>query len=217
VTVISVPPWPRRGIYVLTPDDGSGIEHLVQQVRQALAGRVAAVQLRSKSLRGSTRLAAARALVRLCHADGVPLIVNDDAELAAAAGAAGVHIGRDDGTLADARRLLGPARIIGVSCYDSLSRATEACAMGADYVAFGSVYPSISKPEAARCALSVLSAAATRLPVPVVAIGGITPENARTLVAAGASMLAVISAVFATPDPAAATRAFAAAFADEGG
>jgi thiamine-phosphate pyrophosphorylase len=217
VTAISLPPWPRRGIYVLTPDDGLGIAHLVQQVHQVLAGGAAAVQLRSKSLRTSSRLAAARALAGLCHANRVPLIVNDDAELAAEAGAAGVHIGRDDGALVDARRLLGPACIVGVSCYDSLSRATDACAMGADYVAFGSVYQSTSKPEATRCALSVLTAAAAQLPVPVVAIGGITPENARTLVAAGASMLAVISAVFAAPDPAAATRAFAALFADARG
>ena len=206
------PPLPRRGLYALTPDDGGDAATLVARVEAVLDGGVTLVQYRDKSADAAAQVARARALVTACHARGVPLIVNDAVALATEVGAAGVHLGRDDGAPADARAALGEGAIIGVSCYDSLERAREAVAAGADYVAFGSMYPSSTKPRAVRCPLDVIRAAARELPVPIVAIGGITPENAGPLLLAGADLLAVIGALFERADGAAAARAFAPAF-----
>jgi thiamine-phosphate pyrophosphorylase len=122
-----------------------------------------------------------------------------------------VHVGRDDASLAEARAALGPAAIVGVSCYDDLGRAAEAAASGASYVAFGSFFASPTKPGARRASPSLL-ADARHLAVPKVAIGGLTPDNAPALVAAGADLLAVSSAIFDAPDPRAAARAFAALY-----
>lgn len=203
---------PRRGLYALTPDDAGDIGTLVARVLAVVAGGAALVQYRDKSAPDAECRSRAAALVRACHAAGVPLIVNDSVTLAAESGAAGVHLGRDDGPLADARAALGDRAIIGVSCYDSLARARDAVAAGADYVAFGSVYSSATKPGAVRCPLEVIAAARAELPVPIVAIGGITPENARAVVAAGAGLLAVIGALFERGDGTAAASAFAPAF-----
>ncbi|MGE0857942.1 MAG: thiamine phosphate synthase [Gammaproteobacteria bacterium] len=203
---------PRRGLYALTPDDAGDIDALVARVLAVIAGGAALVQYRDKSAPGPERRIRAEALARACHAVGVPLIVNDSVTLAVETGAAGVHLGRDDGPVADARAALGKRAIIGVSCYDSLARARDAVLAGADYVAFGSVYPSSTKPAAVRCPLEVIAAARAELAVPIVAIGGITPENAQTVVAAGAGLLAVIGALFDRGDGAAAARAFAPAF-----
>lgn len=203
---------PRRGLYALTPDDAGDIDALVARVLAVVAGGATLVQYRDKPAPPAARRRRAEALVRACHAAGVPLIVNDDVTLAAETGAAGVHLGRDDAPLAEARAALGTQALIGVSCYDSLARAREAVAAGADYVAFGSVYPSSTKPGAVRCSLEVIAAAHAELSVPIVAIGGITPENAKPVVAAGASLLAVIGALFERGDGATAARAFAPAF-----
>lgn len=205
----ATPALPRRGLYALTPDHSGDIASLVAKVLAAVDGGVAMVQYRDKPAARDAREQRARALVAACHARGVPLIVNDEVQLAAEIGAAGVHIGRDDADLAAARALLGPRRIIGVSCYDSLDFARAAVAAGADYVAFGSFYASATKPQAVRCPLEILQQAAAELSVPIVAIGGITAENAEPLLSAGASLLAVINAVFDGGDSAAAARAFA--------
>jgi thiamine-phosphate pyrophosphorylase len=141
--------------------------------------------------------------------------VNDDLELAARLGAAGVHHGRDDATPAQARRLLGPEAIIGISCYDDFARALAAVEQGADYVAFGSFFASSTKPGAVRAPLELLHRARAELAVPVVAIGGITPENGRALVDAGAHMLAVVSGIFAGTDVAAAALAYARLFSED--
>jgi thiamine-phosphate pyrophosphorylase len=129
----------------------------------------------------------------------VPLIINDDLALALAIGADGVHLGRDDGDPAEARRALGPGRILGVSCYDEWARAEAGAAAGVDYLAFGAVYPSPTKPHAPRAGLELLARAKRELGLPVAAIGGITLDNAPPLIAAGASLLAVISDVFSAP------------------
>ncbi len=147
--------------------------------------------------------------------DGIPLIVNDDVELAAAVGAAGVHLGRDDAALQAARTRLGAEAIIGISCYNDLQRARQAAQAGADYVAFGRFYPSHSKPQAVLAEPALLSQATTELALPVVAIGGITPANGRALLAAGASMLAAIHGVFGQPDITAAARRYADLFMEE--
>lgn len=199
-----------RGLYALTPDEADSAA-LVAAVRAVLAGGATAVQYRNKRADATLRRAQAAALVALCRDAGVPLIVNDDVALALEVGAAGVHLGAADGDLAAARARLGPGRLLGASCYDRFDRAARAVAAGADHVAFGSVFDSPTKPAAARAPLA-LFAAARRLGVPLVAIGGITPGNARAVIDAGADALAVITALFAADDVAARARDFSALF-----
>jgi thiamine-phosphate pyrophosphorylase len=200
------------GLYALTPDEPD-TSALVAAVRAAVAGGAAAVQYRNKRADGALRRAQAAALAGLCREAGVPLIVNDDLELALEVDAAGVHLGRDDGAVAAARRRLSPGKLLGASCYDRLDRAEQAVAAGADYVAFGSVFASPTKPAAVRAPLTLFGAAKRRLEVPLVAIGGITLENAREAIEAGADALAVISALFEADDIAARARGFKALFA----
>jgi thiamine-phosphate pyrophosphorylase len=199
------------GLYALTPDL-LDTDELVARVTAAIAGGAAAVQYRNKIASPPLRRAQALALRDLCAAQGITFIVNDDVNLAYAVDADGVHLGRDDAPLGHARQRLGSTAIIGASCYDSLKRAAAAVASGADYVAFGSFFPSTIKPDAARVEPSLLTAAKTRWNVAAVAIGGITPATAPSLIAAGADALAVITAVFDAPDVAAAARAFRKAF-----
>jgi thiamine-phosphate pyrophosphorylase len=200
-----------RGLYAVTPDlDDTAA--LVACVAAALAGGAAAIQYRNKFASGATRREQAAALSSLTRAHGALLVVNDDAALARDVGADGVHVGEDDAGIAEARRAIGPAGIVGVSCYDDFARAESAVAQGADYVAFGSFFASSVKPGARRADPALLTRARS-LGVPVVAIGGITPGNGPALIAAGADALAVISAVFGAPGPFAvesAARAFAA-------
>jgi thiamine-phosphate pyrophosphorylase len=199
------------GLYALTPDL-LDTDELIARVTAAISGGAAAVQYRSKIASPPLRRAQALALRDLCAARDVTFIVNDDVNLAYAVDADGVHLGRDDAPLGRARQRLGSTAIIGASCYDSLERAAAAVAAGADYVAFGSFFPSMVKPGAARVEPSVLTTAKMRWNVAAVAIGGITPATAPVLIAAGADALAVITAVFDAPDIAAAAKAFRAAF-----
>jgi thiamine-phosphate pyrophosphorylase len=206
-----------RGLYAITPEASPGDpaaddQRLCAQVADAIAGGARLIQYRAKGLDPGRRQAQATALARLCRRRTVPLIINDDLALALAVGAAGVHLGRDDGDPAAARRRLGPDAIIGVSCYDRLDLALAAAQAGASYVAFGSFFPSTVKPDAARPPLDLLTRARARLAIPLVAIGGITPQNAGLLIAAGADLLAVITAVFAAPDVTAAARAYSRLF-----
>jgi thiamine-phosphate pyrophosphorylase len=208
------PIWPRRGcvlrgLYLITPDepDNSG---LLARVAPLLP-HVACLQYRNKTASGPLRRQQADALRSLCGDAGVPLIINDDAALAVATGADGVHLGENDGAFATARALLGNDAIIGVSCYDDVVRARNAAAYGADYVAFGAFFPSATKPRARRASIELLHESRA-LGLLRVAIGGITPDNAPALIAAGADMIAVISGVFDVPDPLAAAIAYAACF-----
>jgi thiamine-phosphate pyrophosphorylase len=200
-----------RGLYALTPD-AADTPWLVAAVRSAVAGGAAAVQYRNKEADAGRARAQAGAVAAVCRAAAVPLIVNDDVELALAVDAAGVHLGAADGDLAAARTRLGTGKLLGASCYDRLDDAVRAVAAGADYVAFGSVFASPTKPGAVRASLSLFRDA-RRLGVPLVAIGGITLDNARGVVAAGADALAVISALFEADDVAAQARRFTALFA----
>ena len=199
----------RRGLYLITPDEPD-TARLLARTAPLLAG-TAWLQYRNKAVDAATRQAQATALAVLCREHGVPLIINDEPALAAAVGADGVHLGEDDGDIAAARALLGPAAIIGASCYDQPELARTAVAAGASYVAFGAFFPSRSKLNTRRAAPALLSDAAT-LAVPRVAIGGITPDNGRALVQAGADLLAVISGVYSAPDPFAALQAYRACF-----
>lgn len=187
------------GVYALTFETAD-TERLLRQVEAALAGGVAAVQYRDKSGDVARRHEQASELVALCRPYGVPLIVNDDLRLADLADADGVHLGRDDGSLREARIILGKDKFIGSSCYQSLDLALAAQAAGADYVAFGSFFASPNKPEAPRASLDLLRNATPVILVPLVAIGGITLANAPQLLDAGADSLAVISTLFDAPN-----------------
>jgi thiamine-phosphate pyrophosphorylase len=187
------------GIYAITPETVD-TESLLTQVEAALAGGVAAVQYRDKSGDVARRHEQASELVALCRRFGVPLIINDDLRLADLCDADGVHLGRDDGSLREARIILGKRKLIGASCYQSLELAQAAQATGADYVAFGSFFSSPTKPDAGRAGLDLLRDASPHIHVPLVAIGGITLANAPTLLDAGADSLAVLSALFDAPD-----------------
>lgn len=206
------PRWPRRGLYAITPDDPD-TGRLLTRVETVLQAGAAWLQYRNKAAGDDLRAEQALALQPLCRNYGAPLIINDDWALAAAIGAAGAHLGEDDGELALARHELGEDALLGASCYDDLRLARQAMAAGANYVAFGAFFPSPTKPNARRATLELLRDS-TALGVPRVAIGGITPDNARPLVAAGADLLAVISGVFDAPDPAAAVRAYLSCFED---
>ena len=197
-----------RGLYAIS----DGPRHdLLEVCTSALEGGARVLQYRDKTRDAARRLDEARAMQALCARFGVPLIVNDDVELAAAVDAAGVHLGEEDGDLAPARARLGAQAIIGVSCYDSLERARHFAAAGADYLAFGAFFPSPTKPHARRAPTGLLREA-RGFGKPLVAIGGISADNARGLVEAGADCIAVISALFGAQDVRAAARGFASLF-----
>ncbi len=202
-----------RGLYAITPEDADS-ERLVARVRAALEGGEpagwAALQYRSKLAAPALRRAQARRLAELARARAIPFIVNDDLDLALEVGADGIHLGREDCALAAARgRLAG--KLLGASCYDSLDLARAAVAAGADYVAFGSVFPSATKPDAVRAPLALFRAAAA-LGVPLVAIGGVRLENAAEVLRAGAHAVAVLSDLFDAEDIGARARAFTRLF-----
>jgi thiamine-phosphate pyrophosphorylase len=199
--------FPARGVYAIT--DGPRLD-LIAAVEAALAGGATIVQYRDKSSDHARRRAEAQAIKDACDRHGAPLIINDDVDLAAEIGA-GVHLGEDDGDFASARARLGPDAIIGVSCYDSLDRAHAAAEAGADYLAFGAFFASPTKPNARRATIELLRAAKSLGP-PIVAIGGITPDNASPLIDAGANFVAVISGIFAAADIEQATRRYATLF-----
>ncbi len=202
---------PPRGLYLITPDEAD-TARLLARVTPLLGEGVAWLQYRNKSASPGLRREQAEALQAACVAAGVPLIVNDDAALALAVGAAGVHLGEDDGDIAAARARLGPDAIVGASCYDELDRARRAVAAGAGYVAFGAFFPTRSKAGTRQAHPDLLRQAAA-LGVPRVAIGGITPDNVRDLIEAGADLVAVIGGVFEAADPVAAVRAYRRCFA----
>ncbi|MDR3387476.1 MAG: thiamine phosphate synthase [Rudaea sp.] len=199
---------PGGGLYAIS--DGPRAD-LLAACAAALRGGATLLQYRDKGGERARRHDEARALAALCASFDVPLIVNDDVDLAAAVGAAGVHLGERDGDIASARARLGPAAIIGASCYGSVDRARLLAAAGADYLAFGAFHPSPTKPGARRASPDLLRAAKS-LGLPLVAIGGITADNARALLDAGADFIAVISGVFGADDPAAAARRYSALF-----
>ena len=190
-----------RGLYVITDQILTPPATLYNQVEQAISGGAMLVQYRDKSKCGSIRLEQATALTELCRTSGVPLIINDDIDLAAMSGADGVHLGKDDSPLKRARERLGSEAIIGISCYNDFELAIKSENLGADYVAFGSFFPSATKPNAIRANTSILRRAKTELTIPICAIGGITVQNAGILIDAGVDMIAVISEVFASPHP----------------
>lgn len=193
----------------LLPDD-----RLAEAVAAALRGGCRRIQYRDKSLPADVRLQQAQALLALCLEHDAELIINDDPQLAARTGAHGVHLGQGDMPPGQARRLLGPKAIIGITCHDSLDLAHAAAEDGASYIAFGRFFPSSTKPEAPAAPLELLATARQALSLPIVAIGGITLDNAQTVIANGADWLAVSHSLFSAPDIEARARAFNAKLSD---
>ena len=197
-----------RGLYAITPECSDSAQ-LLEKAERALRGGIALLQYRSKASK-EKRAAEARQLAALVKSYSVPLIINDDVGLALEIGADGVHLGRDDASLSAARARL-PGKLVGASCYNELQRARDAAVAGADYIAFGSVFASSTKPGAVRAPLSLFGAARS-LGIPLCAIGGIDAGNASLVVAAGADLVAVISDLFDAPDISERARQYAKAF-----
>ena len=200
------------GLYAIADTQYLDDARLLHAVGEALAGGARILQYRDKKHIVEGRARQARELAALCRKYHALFIINDDVELAKQVQAGGVHLGREDASIEQARAQLGPQPIIGVSCYNDLARAVQAQAEGADYVAFGSFFPSRTKPQAVRAGLELLCEAKQKLHIPVVAIGGITHENGVHLLAAGADALAVIEGVFGQPDIRAAAQRYARLF-----
>ncbi len=186
--------FPSSGLYAITQTENKSADTVINEVEAAIKGGAVIVQYRDKHPQDAPFLA--RELVKVCHRHSVPLLINDDIELAALVNADGVHLGKEDGAVAQARKRLGNAAIIGVSCYDSVEQAIAAQSQGATYAAFGRFFPSNSKPLAAPAHIETLRQAKLKLTIPLVAIGGILPGNGAQLVAAGADLLAVIGGLF---------------------
>ncbi|MDD4906984.1 MAG: thiamine phosphate synthase [Methylobacter tundripaludum] len=201
--------FPASGLYAITQTENKSGDTVINEVAAAIKGGAVIVQYRDKNPADATFLA--RELVKICHQQGVPLLINDDIELAALVGADGVHLGREDGAVTQARKQLGSDAIIGVSCYNFVEQAIAAQAQGATYAAFGRFFPSSSKPLAAPAQIETLRQAKRALTIPIVAIGGILPDNGAQLLAAGADLLAVIGGVF-DHQPEQSARAYQALF-----
>lgn len=211
-----------RGVYGITPpltttgtSDNNTLQEqrLLEKIEQALRGGLAVLQYRNKAPaeNGKHRqnqdhiqahkLRQAQAIQALCRHHHCPFLINDDLHLAQQIKADGLHLGQQDTPLQEARELLGPHAIIGITCHDALPLAQQAERQGADYVAFGSFYPSHTKPNASPACLSTLQQARQTLTLPIVAIGGITPQNAPALIDAGADLIAVVQSLFSAEDP----------------
>jgi len=195
------------GLYAITPDIAD-TDTLLLRTRAALTGGARVLQYRNKTASAALRREQAKALQALCMEFAVPLIINDHLDLALDVDSAGLHLGSDDGDIAAARAQLGPAKLLGASCYDRIELAQSAVSAGADHIAFGSFFASSIKPDAVRPPVDLITRAKNEFRLPVVAIGGITRHNAPQLIAAGVDAVAVISAVFTAPDVAAAAREF---------
>ncbi|MHB8622400.1 MAG: thiamine phosphate synthase [Sulfuricaulis sp.] len=203
------------GLYAIADTQYLDDTRLLPAVAQAIEGGAGIIQYRDKKHGAPDRRRQATDLAVLCRQFHVPLIINDDVELARQVPAAGVHLGRDDISPGQARAQLGPAAVIGVSCYNELGRAVLAQNAAADYVAFGSFFASRTKPQAVHASVELLCAAKQKLRIPVVAIGGITPENGAPLLAAGADALAIIEGVFGQADVRAAARRYTQLFTQD--
>ena len=205
-------PFQLQGLYTITQATTDAPEALATRVELAIQGGAKIIQYRDKGTDKRLRLDQARLLVEICKRHHIPLIINDDVDLASEVRAAGVHLGHEDASCQQARDQLGHDAIIGISCYNELSRAQLAQEQGANYVAFGRFFASSTKPQAVQADLALLDQARQQLQIPIAAIGGITPSNGRSLVEAGAQMLAVIDAVFGQQDIAAAAKQFQQCF-----
>lgn len=201
--------FPRSGLYAITQTENKSSEQVIAEVAAAIQGGAVVIQYRDKNPIDAVYLATK--LLNLCRLHNVPLIINDDVELAAKIGADGVHLGKHDGDIHQAKQRLRENAIIGVSCYNDVNLAIAAQQQGVNYVAFGRFFPSVSKPLAAPAQVATLIEAKLKLQIPIVAIGGILPENGDILLNAGADLLAVIGGIF-DYDAESSARAYQALF-----
>ncbi len=201
--------FPNAGLYAVTQTENKSCEQVLAEVAAAIKGGAVVVQYRDKNPIDAVYLATE--LLNLCRSRNVPLIINDDVELAAQIGADGVHLGKHDGDIQQAKQRLGENAIIGVSCYNDVNLALAAQQQGVTYAAFGRFFSSSSKPLAAPAQVETLREAKSKLKIPIVAIGGVLPENGGLLLNAGADLLAVIGGIF-DHDAEASARAYQALF-----
>lgn len=202
----------KPGLYAITDSRLLSAETITTAVESAIRGGTVLVQYRDKTSTETERVRIAQNLQSVCNQSGVPLLINDDPLLARRVKAAGVHLGQQDGSLTEARTLLGEGAIIGATCHGSLELAQQARVAGADYLAFGRFFQSQTKPGASSARLSVLSEATT-LGLPLTAIGGISADNGESLIKAGADLLAVVGGLFAADDIEQQARVFSTLFA----
>ena len=193
-------PTRLRGLYAITDEQLIPETDFATIIEQALQGGTSIIQYRDKSNDFGKRQHQASVLRELCSRYSALLVINDDIELAKAVGADGVHLGEDDAAIEQARSVLGDQAIIGISCYNQLERAVEAQAAGADYVAFGAMFNSPTKPKAPSANYDLIQQAKARLDIPVCAIGGIDGHNVTGVIVSGADMVALISGLFAADD-----------------
>lgn len=207
------PPPPLSGLCAITSDSiCADSMRLVSSVEEAVSGGATIIQYRDKEASASVKKRQAHLLVRLCHQLGAYLVINDDAALAAEVGADGVHLGKTDGSVKEARSILGSKAIIGASCGPSLERAQAAADEGASYLAFGRFHASRTKPNAPEADFATLCQARQIFTLPLCVIGGITPANAGALIEAGADLIAAVEGVFGVRDVRAAAASYAALF-----
>jgi len=198
---------PSGGLYAITDCENLTTDDLLEKTEEIINAGVSLFQYRNKESDQNKKRELALKLQSLCHKYKTPFIVNDDLELAKEISADGVHLGQHDEDINTAREVLG-SKIIGISCYNDINRATVAEEAGADYVAFGSFYPSVTKPDAVKATIGLLLESKSRLGIPVVAIGGITPENGKALVNVKVDFLAVISGLYSATDINSAIKAY---------
>lgn len=204
-----------RGLYAITDGTLLPQDRLTKAVEEAIEGGARVIQYRNKGSAQKVRTKQALELAKLCKSYQIPLIINDDIVLAKEVCAEGVHLGKDDITIDEARKFLGIHALIGISCYNSLEQAHAAEAAGANYIAFGSFYSSSTKPGAIKANTELLQQAKKKIGIPIVAIGGITAENGVNLIHAGADMLAVIHAIFGQTDIMQASKRIADLFTED--
>ena len=184
-----------KGLYAITPDMAD-LNSLLQKTQLAIEGGAFMVQYRSKIQDRDVKMQQCAAILRLCREYKIPCIVNDDVDMCRVLEADGVHLGENDHNIAEVRSILGEYAIIGSSCYDQLNRANEAQKEGASYVAFGAMYPTSTKPNAPRASLALLREAKSQIQIPIVAIGGITMNNAHDVIETGIDAIAVINSLY---------------------
>ena len=184
-----------KGLYAITPDSAD-LNTLIQKTKSAIEGGAFMVQYRSKIQDRDVKMQQCAAILRLCREHNVPCIVNDDVEMCRTLKADGVHLGEEDDNIAEVRHILGDDAIIGSSCYDQLDRAKSAQKEGASYVAFGAMFPTSTKPNAPRATLALLKEAKREIQIPIVAIGGITVNNAHDVIKTGIDAIAVITSLY---------------------
>ena len=184
-----------KGLYAITPDSAD-LNTLIQKTQWAIEGGAFMVQYRSKMLNRDVKMQQCAAILRLCREYEIPCIVNDDVDMCRILEADGVHLGEKDDNIAEVRHILGENAIIGSSCYDQLDRAKSAQKEGASYVAFGAMFPTSTKPNAPRATLALLKEAKREIQIPIVAIGGITVNNAHDVIKTGIDAIAVITSLY---------------------